>query len=139
MEENLKENLKVYSIEELDFKQHSFFLITSKRNSGKSFLVKNLIKILFDKYEYSFVVLFSDTAKFNEDYNFLDQNFIFTTDMIEEKLYKILKIQEKNVKAKKNINGLILLDDVKLHAKSKKLMDLSSMGRHFKLTCILST
>jgi hypothetical protein len=114
-------------------------LITSKRNSGKSVMIRNFIKYLFDKFEYSFIILFSDTAKFNGDYDFIDQNFIFTTDLIEEKLDKILKIQEKNVKNKKDINGLIILDDVKLHARSKKLMDLSSMGRHFKLTCILST
>ncbi len=139
MEETKEENLKVYSIDELDIKQGAFILITSKRASGKSVLVRELIKNLLDKYEYSFMVLFSDTAKFNGDYDFINNEFIFTTEDIENKLDKILKIQEKNVKAKKNINGLILLDDVKLHAKSKKLMDLSSMGRHFKLTCILST
>ena len=137
--EEVKENLKVYSIDELDIKQGAFILITSKRASGKSVLVRDLIKNLFDKFSYDFMVLFSDTAKFNGDYDFIKSEFIFTTDEIEEKLDKILKIQEKNVKAKKNINGLILLDDVKLHAKSKKLMDLSSMGRHYKLTCILST
>ncbi len=48
-------------------------------------------------------------------------------------------MQEKNVKNNKQVNGLILLDDIKLHSKSnKKLTDLSSMGRHFKLTCVLS-
>ena len=49
-----------------------------------------------------------------------------------------MKIQEKNVKNNKLVNGLIILDDIKLHSRSKKLMDLSSMGRHFKLTCLLS-
>ena len=138
-EQNKVDNLKVYSVDELDIKQGAFILITSKRASGKSVLVRELVKTLFDKYEYDFIVLFSDTAKFNGDYDFIKNEFIFTTDQIEEKLDKILKIQEKNVKGKKNVNGLILLDDVKLHSKSKKLMDLSSMGRHFKLTCILST
>ena len=101
MEDKNIDNLKVYNINELDFKQHTFFLLTSKRASGKSVLVRDLIKNLFDKYNYDFIVLFSDTARFNDDYNFIKNEFIFTTDDIEEKLGKILKIQEKNIKSKK--------------------------------------
>ena len=40
MESNLK-NQKCYTIEELDIQQHSLVLITSKRCSGKSDLVRN--------------------------------------------------------------------------------------------------
>jgi hypothetical protein len=129
---------KVYSIEELKIKEFSFILISSKRASGKSVLVKNLTKKLLDDYDFSFICLFSDTANFTKDYDFIENEFIFKTHQIEDKLEKILKIQEKNVKSGKSINGLIILDDIKLHSKSKKLMDLSSMGRHFKLTCLLS-
>ena len=82
--------------------------------------------------------MFSDTCHFTQDFDFIGKDFIFKTDQMEDKLDKILKIQEKNVKNNKQVNGLIILDDIKLHSKSKKLMDLSSMGRHFKLTCILS-
>ena len=133
-------NNKIYSVNEIDYKQGSFILICSKRASGKSVMVKDLTKNLLDKYEFDFIVLFSDTAKFTFDYNFVGDEFIFTTDQIEEKLNKILKIQEKNIKNKKNINGLIILDDIKLDRKAPKaLTSLSSMGRHFHLTCIMST
>jgi len=134
----MESNQKVYSIDELDFKQHSFILITSRRASGKSVLVKHLTKKLLDDYDYDFIVLFSDTANFTKDYDFINKDFIFKTDQMEDKLEKILKIQEKNVKNNKKVNGLIILDDIKLHSKSKKLMDGSSMGRHFFLTFILS-
>ena len=134
----MESNQKVYSIDELNFKQFSFILITSKRASGKSVLVKHLTKKLLDDYDFDFIILFSDTANFTKDYDFIGKDFIFKTDQIEDKLDKILKLQEKNVKNNKQVNGLIILDDIKLHSKSKKLMDLSSMGRHFKLTCILS-
>lgn len=134
----MESNQKVYSIDELNFKQHSFILITSKRASGKSVLVKHLTKKLLDDYEYDFIIMFSDTCHFTQDFDFIGKDFIFKTDQMEDKLDKILKLQEKNVKNNKQVNGLIILDDIKLHSKSKKLMDLSSMGRHFKLTCILS-
>jgi energy-coupling factor transporter ATP-binding protein EcfA2 len=134
----MESNQKVYSIDELNFKQHSFILITSKRASGKSVLVKHLTKKLLDDYDYDFIIMFSDTCHFTQDFDFIGKDFIFKTDVMEDKLDKILKIQEKNVKNNKKVNGLIILDDIKLHSKSKKLMDLSSMGRHFKLTCLLS-
>ena len=62
----------MYSIEDLDIKQISFILICSKRCSGKTVLNKNLIKCLLDKYSYDWIVIFSDTCKFNHDYDFLD-------------------------------------------------------------------
>ena len=134
----MESNQKVYSIDDLKIVMHSFILITSKRASGKSVLVKHLTKKLLDDYEYDFIIMFSDTCHFTQDFDFIGKDFIFKTDQMEDKLDKILKIQEKNVKNNKQVNGLIILDDIKLHSKSKKLMDLSSMGRHFKLTCILS-
>ena len=39
MEELKEENLKVYSVNELEFKQHSFILLASKRMSGKTVMV----------------------------------------------------------------------------------------------------
>lgn len=133
------ESQKVYQIEDLDVKQHSFILIASKRCSGKSVLVRNLVKHLLDLYEYSAILLFSETAELNKDYNFIDKSFIYKTSQIEEKLNKLLKIQERNVKNNKDINILIILDDVQIHSnKNKELINVSTLGRHYKITCILS-
>jgi len=89
----MEENQKIYSVDELDIKQHAFILITSKRASGKSVLVRNLIMHLLDKYEYDVIIMFSDTAKFTDDYNFIDKDMIYKTDQLEEKLLQILIIQ----------------------------------------------
>ena len=51
---------------------------------------------------------------------------------------QILKIQEKLIKSKKLIHGLIVLDDVKIYKKSKILVDLATKARHYKLTVICS-
>ena len=88
--ENLKENLKVYSIKELDIKQNSFIVIASKRNSGKSVLVKNLMKYLFDNFDFKFSILFSDTFFNGENKDLFDNNFVFTSDELDIKIPKIL-------------------------------------------------
>jgi hypothetical protein len=93
---------------------------------------------LLDLYNYDVILLFSETAELNKDYNFIDKSFIYKTSQIEEKLNKLLKIQEKNVKNNKEINILIILDDVQIHSKSKELINLSTLGRHYKITCLLS-
>jgi len=133
------ENNNINAIEDLDIKNNSFIVIASKRNSGKTVLNKNLIKYLFDSFEYQFAVLFSDTAGFNGDYdNIFEKHFIFKSDQLDSKVEKILKLQEKSIKSKKLIHGLIVLDDVKIYKKSKILIDLATKARHYKLTVICS-
>ena len=129
---------QIKSIEDLDIKEGSFILVASKRCSGKSVLVRHLVKHLLDTYDYQAILLFSETADLNEDYNFVESCFIYKTSQIEEKIKKILDIQAKNVKSKKQVNILIILDDVQVHAKSKELVNLSTMSRHYHITVLLS-
>jgi ABC-type Fe3+/spermidine/putrescine transport system ATPase subunit len=82
--------------------------------------------------------LFSETAELNDDYNFIEKSFIYKTSQIEQKLNKILKIQLNNIKKGKKVNLLIILDDVQVHSRSKKLINLSTLGRHYHITVILS-
>ena len=135
---NINFDTNVKSIEDLDIKQHAFIVICSKRASGKSVLLKNLVKDLLDKYEYDLILMFSETAHLQNDFSFIPKEQIFKTDDLEEKLEKLLKIQEKNLKKQKKINLLIILDDVKLHNKSKMLVNLSSLGRHYLITVCFS-
>ncbi len=138
MEEFKQEN-KIYSVNELEFKQHSFVLLASKRMSGKTVMVQNLIKYFLDKYDFDTILMISDTAKFTKDYDFIDKDLIFKTDEMEDKIKKILQIQEKNINKNKNVNILLILDDVKVHSKSKELINVATLGRHLKITCILSS
>ena len=139
MEENKEDNLKVYSIDELDFNQNSMILLASKRMSGKTVMVKGLIKYFLDRYDFDIIIMFSDTARFTKDYDFIDENLIFKTDEMEDKIKKILQIQEKNIKKNKLVNILVILDDVKVHSRSKELINIATLGRHLKITCILSS
>ena len=114
---------KIYCINDLELKQHTFILICSKRNSGKSVLCRHLIYYFVNKYNYDFIVLFSNTAGFNGDYDFLENNNIFKFDKFEDKIKAILKYQEDNRKKNKKVNGLILLDDIPLYKTSNMLQN----------------
>ena len=83
--------------------------------------------------------MISDTARFTKDYEFIDKNLIFKTDEMEEKIKKILQIQEKIIRKNKLVNILVILDDVKVHSRSKELINIATLGRHLKITCLLSS
>jgi len=136
----MDQNNQVIKVNDLDLKENSFIVIASKRMSGKSVLTRNLMMYLLNKYEYKFIVLFSDTGKFNGDYDFLKhKDMIYESDQMENKIPKIINMQRKrNKNLKKKVHGLIILDDVKLYTTSKSLCDLASKGRHYKLTVICS-
>ena len=102
-------------------------------------MVQNLIKYFLNKYDFDIILMISDTARFTKDYDFIDKDLIFKTDEMEDKISKILKIQEKNIKNNKLVNILLILDDVKVHSKSKELINVATLGRHLKITCILSS
>jgi len=117
-------------------KQHTTCLITSKRNTGKSKLVLNLIYNMVSKYDFTLIVLFSNTAKYLDDYNFLNKKFIFPLE--DDKINKIMKYQEQMKIKNKPCNCLMILDDVNIEKKSSALNDVFTLGRHFFITVIVS-
>ena len=93
------ENNQVIKVNDLDLKENPFICIASKRMSGKTVLTRNLLMYLLNKYEYKFIVLFSDTGKFNGDYNFLKhKDMIYDSDQLENKIPKILNMQKNRNK-----------------------------------------
>lgn len=137
--ESYYDTKKIYDIDELEIPKYAFILLWSKRRSGKSVLSKAIIKNIVDKYEIDFVVLFWKTAKFNNDYDFIDKQFIFDYEEAETKIEKIMDYQKKYKLSKKQCpNGIIVFDDIILYRKWYKIIDLSSMGRHFNLFTIMS-
>jgi hypothetical protein len=58
---------KVYNIDELKFNINTTFLICSKRNSGKSVLVMDLLKNLCENHEINNIILFSETAHYEKE------------------------------------------------------------------------
>ena len=130
---------KIYSIDELDLKHNTFILLASKRAWGKTVLIKNIVKNLFEKFTFQAIIIFSETSTFNGDYDYIQPNCHFRFNKID-KIDKILNYQKKKIKKNKNIDSiLIIFDDIPLSKKWTFLNDLWTQGRHYKLTIILST
>jgi len=53
---------KIYKVEELDLKQNCTYVITSKRNTGKSVLTKEIVYNLLSKFDFHFILMISKTA-----------------------------------------------------------------------------
>jgi len=117
-------------------KQHTTSIICSKRNTGKSSLVLQLIYNMVSKYDFTFIVLFSNTAKHLDIYNFLNKKFIFPLE--DDKIHKIMKYQEQMKIKKKTCNCLMILDDVNIEKKSSALNEVFTMGRNIFITVIMS-
>jgi len=66
-------------------------LLVSKRNSGKTVLAVSLIYNFLKKFDFSYILVFSETAHFNESgYDFLDKKCIHRfDDKFEKKLTDI--------------------------------------------------
>ncbi|KAL4436491.1 hypothetical protein ABPG74_003057 [Tetrahymena malaccensis] len=132
----MNSNLAIKQIQNLDIKQHSTIVVTSKRATGKSVLVQNLCYKLIQDYEYHSMIMFSSTAHLEEEWSFM--NVIFNDDELDDKLQKLFDYQEKNIKKKQAV--LIVLDDVNVlnNTRSKLLTKVYSLGRHLFLTIIVS-
>mgnify|MGYP001603253134 CR=1 FL=1 len=57
----------IYNLDDLKIKINTTIFICSKRNSGKTVIVQHLLKKLCDENEVSYVILISDTAKFDKE------------------------------------------------------------------------
>ena len=130
----------VIDVEDIKIDNYSFILIASRRRSGKSVLVKGLIKNICDNFEIDFIILFSKTAEYNNEYDFIEKKYRYDYEKCEQVIEKIINYQKQKIKRNKETtpNIIIILDDIILHKKNKKLIDVSSLGRHFKIFCIAS-
>jgi hypothetical protein len=120
------------------------FAVVSKRNSGKSFMVKSAVRHLAPKY-FSNIVIFSKTAHLTNDHDYTT-NIINNFD--EGTVKRILDYQQmrtlknKKLKEPKNISILMILDDTigcvnensKRTNHSDALGEVYSAGRHSKVS-----
>jgi len=127
--------------------------ISAKRRSGKTFLCREMCYYLGQKIKPDLVVLFSETADFNDDFDYVSEYFKYN-HYDEEIMMKFIHQQEDNMKLykqkkKKNKNYnkepphlLFILDDV-AHDKnvfySKAIGQLAVLGRHIRCSCIMLT
>lgn len=118
-------------------------IVVSKRNSGKSFLVKDLCYNLSVQKRIHQVIVMSNTSglSLNKDYDFVDKKFL--TTFAQEKIERLMKLQTKAIKAGKIREVLLVLDDViggdgtKKAEGNRLIRSLYANGRHFHISVIL--
>jgi hypothetical protein len=118
-------------------------IVVSKRNSGKSFLVRDLVYNLSVQKRIHQVIVMSNTSglNLNKDYDFIDKKFL--TTFAQEKIERLMKIQAKAIKAGKIREILLVLDDViggdgtKKAEGNRLIRSLYANGRHFHISVVL--
>jgi hypothetical protein len=118
-------------------------IVVSKRNSGKSFLVRDLVYNLSKLKKINQLIVMSNTSglALNKDYDFVDKRFL--TTFSQQKIEKLMKIQSKAVKQGKIREVCLVLDDVIGGEGTKKaegnrlIRSLYANGRHYHISVIL--
>lgn len=122
-------------------KTPSIININGYCGSGKSYFCKYLC--LSMRENFNNVVVFSNTANFSGDYDFLKSGFnyrIYSTANVNEMIKMILNLQKKNRAENNKINILMIFDDIFSSVKdSKDFKNLVSTYRHYNISIIFST
>ena len=63
----------VHSISDINFVKNAFILLSSKRRSGKTVLLKNILLNIMNNNYIHFIILFSKTSDITKDYDFIDK------------------------------------------------------------------
>jgi hypothetical protein len=110
-------------------------MIVARKNSGKTFLIKHLLRDAFSKGLYDWCVCITPT-KFNKDYtNILGDKYVFES-FDPEQIDAMLNTQESMIKKrKKHLQGLLILDDClgSVDFTHRVFTKLFSTNRHFKI------
>ncbi len=144
-------------IREFDFEgvpEHPVFMLCAKRGSGKTFVLKHIVRYLHSKYDYDEVYLWSLTAdlqiKVDDDpFFFIPKEHVFN-EFDEEHVKRIIEFNEELKKKdnllpknqRRNRNILLIFDDMiedRNVVKSKILTSLCTRGRHSNVSLILLT
>lgn len=114
--------------------------VASKRASGKSVLVAELIQKLLKKKVVDIAFIFSNSADYNGEYPFLPKKLVQKFN--EKTLSAIWDRQARACKHNKDTaqSVLVVLDDCladKDAVRSETLKRVFALGRHVKISCIL--
>ena len=144
-----KQNYNFKKFEIKNIQDNSAICLIAKRNSGKSWLVKD---ILFHKKDIPAVIIISPTEKLGGFYNkFVPNTFIYNEykHSILTKIFKrqellIEKNKQRQLKGKNKIDErlLLVMDDClaskSVWAKDKNIFELLCNGRHYSITFVLT-
>lgn len=114
-------------------------IISGSRESGKSYLLKNLLNQGL-KNNFDFIIVFSKTLVNGFYESFLDTKLLFG-EFDENVITKLKIVNELSKEKNKRVRFLIILDDM-VNQKSRyndKIEELYTMGRHYNFTTIILT
>ena len=108
----------------------------AKRNSGKSHLLKHLLKDCMKRKKFNWILIFSAT-KFNGEWTDIVGEKSVYDDFNPEMVNALLENQAKLVKKKKAKPGLLLFDDMigTTNFKSDIISKIAIASRHFLISC----
>lgn len=116
----------------------SISCLCAEPKSGKSHLIKYMIYNATQENKYfDYVVVFTMTP---EDYTYVDGKYVHT-NFTEDKLKKIMRLQKRFKEQGRNINALLVFDDVIGTIKFEKPLftELNSRYRHYNLSIYYTT
>lgn len=144
-------------VKELDLETGAFITILSKRKTGKSVLISDLIHYYLTKQKdpIDFVYLFSNTAYMksgtNKQFDFIDDKVLIpATPTLIEKIVGTVKTDERTgsiirsglfrsqAQTKFKFNILVVFDDINVGKQNEVMNSLATAGRHSMMTTILS-
>lgn len=132
------------SNDEFEFKIPFLSACIAKRESGKTFLTKYLVKYWIDNDMFDEVMAFTNTNILNKEYDYLKKKFVFNR-YDETKMKNIMELQKKQIlkhgkESEKVKNILIIMDDVigSLDSYSDTVREIITQGRHYKISLILN-
>ena len=109
--------------------------LASKRNSGKTYLMTEIIKKLIKAKRVDMVIVMSNSAGLNKDYSFLPSGLVMKFD---EKILENLWKRQQGTDMKKREHIFIVLDDILSDPRairSEVVSRVYSLGRHNMLSC----
>ena len=120
-----------------DIKAPFAMVVASKRNTGKTLLITQLIQALVNKHKVYAPIVYSNTAHYNGDYDFLPKSLVRPFDPRD--LQDVMNRQAKVPKDKRK-NLLVVFDDVLGDDRAtgnKQILQCYSLGRHLGINPIL--
>lgn len=114
-------------------------VIASKRNSGKTHLISQLIKKLIKTKRVDIVLVQTNSFGLNDDYNFLSPGLVMK---FNEKVLSNVWERQKKVSRSDRQHILIVLDDVlsdKSAVRSEMVERIFALGRHATLSVLIAS
>jgi hypothetical protein len=134
-----EEDTQVEGVDAIVERLPPYFTIScaSKRNSGKTVLISELIKKLVEDKRVDMVLVMSGSAGLNTDYDFLPKGLVMP---YSEQLLAKLWARQKGVAAEQRQSVLVVLDDCLANpdaVRSDMLTQIYALGRHLAISCII--